>query len=121
MRQNMGQTCKLCQTKKTVLMNVTKSGAWRFPTAEVNKRDNGDLHTVAVEVDGDGRFIEVWSNGERFTIDAAEVAELATSIIPPSVLGAVRAYDGTEGVPVRDLTKEQLRRIESYERRRLTA
>ena len=122
MKQRIAKQGTLCDQKKNVVLEVNKAGAWTFPeTARDKPQANGDLRPVSVEVDGAGRFIEVWSNGERFEIGADEVSELAASIIPPAVLGALQAYDGTEGVPVRDLTKAQLKRIESYEKRRLTA
>ena len=117
----MAETCILCESKKAVVLEVNKAGAWIFRHTEGMKWDKGDLHAVAVEVDGNGSFIEVWSNGERFEMGAEEVAELAASIIPAAVLEALQAYEGTQDVPVRDLTKAQLKRIMSFEKRRLTA
>ncbi len=122
MKQSINSDRKHCDQKKTVVLEVNKTGSWIFPqAAEGMKWDKGDLHAVAVEIDGNGSFIEVWSNGERFEMGAEEVAELAASIIPASVLEALQAYEGTKNVPVRDLTKAQLKRIMSFEKRRLTA
>lgn len=123
MKQNMTQTCKHCETKKAVVLEVNKTGAWMFRQAEGEKGDGGDLYTVAVELDSAGRFIEVWNNGERFPMDAAEVAELAATCIPKPVWDAIIAYGDMLNVPVRKLNSEQFKRANAYEatRKRKTA